>query len=209
MADKVWVFDLDGTLMDSIDLYRKPSEKAYALLLEVFGDDSPTLSEIKTRHRILDKKLIYQINPLTKKPYLYTKQRFPTSFVEVYKVLCRELNKDFNFGIAKKLYRIGLETFKKERYKRKIKSEALPLVKFLHNQGDVLVILTKGDKTVQGDKRRVLKQIGLLRYFKEFIIVDDNKENAFRDIQRRYKAKRYFSIGDTYGWDILPAIKLG
>ena len=83
------------------------------------------------------------------------------------------------------------------------------MVKFLHNQGDVLVILTKGDKTVQGDKRRVLKQIGLLRYFKEFIIVDDNKEKAFRDIQRRYKAKRYFSIGDTYGWDILPAIKFG
>ena len=38
MADKVWVFDLDGTLMDTIDLYRKPSEKAYALLMEILGE---------------------------------------------------------------------------------------------------------------------------------------------------------------------------
>ena len=85
----------------------------------------------------------------------------------------------------------------------------LPLVKFLLNQGDTLIILTKGDKGVQGDKRRVFKEVGLLRYFKEFIIVDDKKDRAFKDIRQSYSASHYYSVGDTYGWDILPAIKLG
>lgn len=209
MADKVWVFDLDGTLMDTIDLYRKPSEKAYALLMEILGEKSPALSEIKLRHSNLDKSLVYKINPSTKKPYLYTKQRFPTSFVEIYKVLSKEAGLDFDFTVARKLYKIGLETFKRERYKRKIKPEVLPLIKFLRGQGDTLIILTKGDKIVQGDKRKVLKEMGLLRYFKEFIIVEDNKEKAFKDIFKRYKALYYYSIGDTYHWDILPAVKTG
>lgn len=209
MANKVWVFDLDGTLMDTLDLYRKPLERGHALIMEVLGEKSPPLSEIKLRHGILDKELIYRINPLTKKPYLYTKKRFPTSFVEIYKVLCREANLDAEYEIERKLYQIGLETFRKERYRRKIKPQVLPLVKFLLSQGDMLIILTKGDKGVQGDKRRVFKEVGLLRYFKEFIIVDDKKDCALREIRQKYPASHYYSVGDTYSWDILPAIKLG
>lgn len=213
MADKVWVFDLDGTLMDTLDLYRKPCEKAYALIMEILGEKSPPLSEIKRRQRELDKDLIYSINPLTKKPYLYIKRRFPTSFVEIFKILCQEAGLELSAADERRyynqLFKIGMETFKKERYKRKIKPQVLPLVKFLRNQGDTLVILTKGDKGVQGDKRRVFKEVGLLAYFKEFIIVDDKKDRAFKDIRQRYPAIDYYSVGDTYSWDILPAIKLG
>ena len=213
MANRVWVFDLDGTLMDTLDLYRKPLERAHALIVEILGEKSPPLSEIKSRHSALDKELIYRINPLTKKPYLYTKCRFPTSFVEIFKILSKEAELELSAVDERRyynqLYKIGMETFKKERYKRKIKSQVLPLVKFLSSQEDTLIILTKGDKGVQGDKRRVFKEVGLLRYFKEFIIVDDKKDRAFKDIRQRYPATEYYSVGDTYSWDILPAIKFG
>lgn len=207
------MFDLDGTLMNTLDLYEKPREKAYALITEILGDKSPALNEIKERHSKLDKELIPAIDPSTGKPYLYTKRRFPTSFVEIFKILCKESGLELSASDERRyynqLYKIGLEAFKKERYKRKIKPQAFTVVRFLRRQEDILVILTKGDKGVQNDKKGALKEAGLLKFFKEFITVPDNKEKAFRDIMKRYPAESYYSIGDTYGWDILPAIKSG
>lgn len=209
MANRVWVFDLDGTLMDTLDLYRKPLEKAFALIMEVLGDNSPTLSEIKLRHNILDRALIYKVNPLTGRLYYYTKQRFPTSLVEIYKLLCREAGIESDCAVERRLYKIGLEAFKRERYRRKIKPQVLPLVRFLTGQGDTLLILTKGDKGVQGDKKRTLKEAGLLKYFRDFLIAEDKKDSFFRSVTRQYPSESYYSVGDTYYDDIVPAIKHG
>jgi len=209
LPKRVWVFDLDGTLMDTTDLYNRPIEKASVLIIEALGDKSPSLQEIKIRQNKIDCGLLRAINPLTKRPYLYAKQRFPTSFVETYKELSRELGVNTNCAIERRLYSIGLETYDKKQYMRKIKPCTLPLAKFLHHKGDVLLILTKGDRRIQGDKRRVLEKMGIMKYFKEFIIAPDKKDQAFKEIMRCYRGDRYYSIGDTYKADIVPAIKAG
>jgi FMN phosphatase YigB (HAD superfamily) len=208
VANKVWVFDLDGTLMNS-DFYKKPAEEAYAEIMRALGDKSPSFAEIKSRHNDFDKAMIYVKNPSTGKLYLYSKQRFPTSLVKFYEMLCKEAGAETDFSLMRKLYNIGLKAFKEERYIRKIKAQAFTVAKFLKGKGDTLLVLTKGDKRVQGDKRRALKKAGLLKYFDDFIIAPDSKYGFFKLIRSRYKGDAYYSIGDTYADDILPAIKAG
>ena len=209
MANRVWVFDLDGTLMDTLDLYRKPAEEAYTLIMRKLGDHSPSFNEIKDRHSLLDKEMVYQKDPDTGKPYLYTKNRFPTSLVKIYEILCKEAGFEPSFSVMRKIYRIGLKAFNRARYRRKIKSQASLIVQFLKKQGDILLILTKGDKKIQGDKRRALKEAGLLKFFKAFIVVPDDKEPALRSIREEYPDDDLYCVGDTYGADIMPGIKWG
>jgi len=208
LANKVWVFDLDGTLMNS-DFYEKPTEEACTEIMRALGDRSPVFSEIKRRHAELDKQMVYAKNPDTGRLYLYSKQRFPTSLVKIYEILCKETGADLNVQVTRRLYLIGLKAFKEERYIRKIKPQAFSVAKFLKEQGDTLVILTKGDKRVQGDKKRALKKAGLLRYFDDFLIVPDSKYAYLKLIKSRYEGLAYYSVGDTYKDDIMPAIKAG
>lgn len=209
MANRAWVFDLDGTLMDTLDLYRKPAEEAYTLIMRKLSSHPPSFNEIKSRHGALDKEMVYQKDPDTGKAYLYTKKRFPTSLVKIYEILCKEAGLEPSFSVMRQIYRIGLKAFNQERYRRKIKPQAFSIAKFLKEKGDTLVILTKGDKRIQGDKRRALQKAGLLKYFEEFIIVPDDKAEAFRMIMHRYAGEKYYSVGDTYMADIMPAIRHG
>lgn len=208
MADKVWVFDMDGTVMKS-DFYVKPTEEACVEIMRILGDKSPTLAEIKRRHAELDKQMIYMKNQATGRLYYYTKARFPTSLCKIYEILCKEAGLDLDVQVMRKLYRIGLKAFRQDRYIRKIMPQARLVAKFLKDKGDTLVIVTKGDRGIQGDKIRALKKIGLMKYFDEFLIPVDSKYGDFKLIKARYEADAYYSVGDTYLDDIVPAIKLG
>lgn len=214
MANKVFVLDLDGTCMNTLDLYRKPIARAASLIIETLGGKAPSEHEIRIRHNKLQKAMIYENNPQTKRPYYYTKPRFPTSLVRMYKILCEEAGIKVNEKIAKQIFRIGFGVFNKKRYLRKIMPSLLPLCKFLKKRGDIIIILTKGDKEVQGDKREALRKAGVLkycdsRYFSDgFIIVEDDKESKFREIRKKYGTdKIYYTIGDTYFDDIDLALK--
>ena len=210
MANKVWVFDLDGTGMNTLDLYRKPLENACSLMIEVLGNKAPSEHEIRLRHNKLDREMIYEINPKNGKPFFYAKNRFPTSLVRIYKILCKEAGVKVDRKIASKIFQIGLEVFNKRRYLRKIKPSFLPLCKFLNKRGDIIIILTKGDKEVQGDKIDALKKAGILKYCKGFIIAEDAKDKCFEEIRKKYgEDKLYYSVGDTYLDDMVPALKLG
>lgn len=210
MANKVWVFDMDGTLMHTLDLYRKPIAEACSLIIEILGSKAPSEHEIRIRHNKIQQAMIYEINPQTKKLYLYTKARFPTSLVRIYKILCKEVGLKTDSKIEGRLYAIGFEVFNKKRYPRKILPAVRSSFKFLDARKDILVILTKGDKEVQGDKKEALKKVGILKYCKAFFIVRDEKGKTFKEIRRRFgKDKLYYSVGDTYEDDIVPALKHG
>lgn len=208
MANRLLVVDLDGTLMNS-DFYRKPTHEACVLIMRKLGAHSPTLNEIKRRHNELDKAMIYQKDPDTGCLYYYTKKRFPMSLVKIYEALCEEACVEPSLKIRNQLFSLGKMAFDQSRYVRKIKPEAFPFAKFYKEQGDILVILTKGDVQVQGDKRRALKKSGLLKYFDAFIVVTDSKYRYFKIIKSRYPGRRCYSIGDTYADDIGPSIKAG
>ena len=210
MAKRVWVFDLDGTIMNSLDLYRKPLERACSLIIETLGSKAPSEHKIRIRHNKIDRAMTHEINPKTRKPYLYTKARFPTSLVRIYKILCKEAGIRINPKISDRIFNIGFDVFNKKRYARKIKVSFLPLCKFLNKRGDIIVILTKGNKEVQSDKRDALKKAGVMKYCKEFLIAEDAKERFFKAICTKYGGNLlYYTVGDTYADDIAPALKHG
>lgn len=210
MAKKVWVFDLDGTLMNTLDLYRKPIDKACSLIIETLGSKAPSEHEIKVRHNKIDQAMTHELNSKTGKPYLYTKARFPTSLVRIYKILCQEAGMRVSQEVMGQLSKIGSEVFNKKRYARKIKPYALPLFKFLDKRGDIIVILTKGDREVQHDKMDTLKKLGVLKHCREFVIAPDAKDDFFSLIRKKYgNDMLYYSVGDTYFDDIVPALKFG
>ncbi len=208
MADRLFVYDLDGTLMKS-DFYMKPTHEACVLIMRTLGDHSPTLNEIKRRHNKLDRAMIYQKDPDTGRLYYYTKKRFPMSLVKIYEMLCEEAGVEPSLKIRNRLFKIGQTAFDQSRYIRKIKPEAFLSAKFHKEQGDVMIILTKGDSRVQNDKRTALGKAGLLKYFTDFVVVTDSKYKYFKLIRSRHPGMKCYSVGDTYSDDIRPAIKAG
>src|SRR3989344_4574606 len=150
MANNVWVFDLDGILIEVNDLYGRAIEIAFTLIKKDLKDKSPTFKEIKRRQRKLDKRMIYTINPKTKKFFLFTKSRFPTSLKLIYEIFCKEAGLEPNPKTAEAIYRTGFIAFEKKKYLKRISRFALPLFEFLRSQGDKIFIVTKGDQKVQG-----------------------------------------------------------
>ena len=216
MANKVFVVDVDGTVMNTLDFYRKAIEEACSLIIEVLGSKAPSEHEIKIKHNKIQQEMVYEINPKIGLPFFYSKDKFPTSLVRIYRILCKEAGMETNKRIEEQLFSIGFKVFNKKRYLRKIKPSLLPLCKFLIKRGDIIIFLTKGDEEVQGDKKEALRKAGILkycdsRYFPDgFIIAKDAKEKHFREIRKKYGiGKIYYAVGDTYFDDIAPALLEG
>jgi putative hydrolase of the HAD superfamily len=208
----VWVFDLDDTLMRTTELYARKIKKAYYFICRHhLREHAPTLSQFQQKQREIDSDLRRRINPITKKPYFYAMERFPLSLVETYEYFCQQANLKFCHEVADELKRIGNEVYlSAKQYRKKFKPEIGNLLPFLKNKGDVLVLLTKGDRRVQIRKIRALRQLGLLRCFTAYYIVRDKNREIFRRIRRRFKtATAFFSVGNEYPSDIEPAIKAG
>ncbi len=208
--ERVWVLDLDGTLMDTLLLYLRPIDKACRIIMQELGNKSPSENTIRMRHNALDRAMLNETNPETGHPYKYCKGRFPLSLVRIYRVLCEEARIAPKKKIENKLRRIGMEAFDKRKYPSLIKPFVSLLLKQLKKRGDRIFIVTKGDEEIQGDKRETFRRLGLLDYVDAFLIPEDDKAPYFRAIRERYGSRhRYFSVGDTYFDDIVPSLKSG
>lgn len=212
MADKVWVFDLDDTLMNTAEIYQFVLDKACKFIGKHFGDRSPTISQLKQKQLEIDSALRTKINPVTREPYLYTMERFPLSLVETYKHFCKELNLESSHMVERELYEVGMKVYLSvKQYRKKIKKEAKIVIPFLRAQGDILVLLTKGDKRIQGRKLKALAKDGLLKYFgRHKKVVRDKNQGVFRRIKKKFSnKKRFFTVGNEYRSDIEPALREG
>lgn len=208
--ERVWVLDLDGTLMDTLLLYLAPIARACKIIMQELGNKSPSENMIRMRHNALDRAMINEINPETGHPYKLCKGRFPLSLARIYRVLCEEAKIPPKKVIENQLRRIGMTTFDKRQYPSKVKPFVSLLLRQLRKRGDRIFIVTKGDETVQGDKRDAFCKLGLLEYVDAFLIPEDDKTPYFRAIKQKYGARaRYYSVGDTYDDDIVPSLKSG
>ncbi len=206
---RTYVWDLDDTLMDNTHDYAKPILDACWLIVKTLGCRAPHVTEIINMEHEIDRRRVKEINPKTGNPFLYSMKRFPGSQVETYREICRKVGIKPETDVEKKLYSLGLRAFDKKRYLKDIKSEALPVLKFLADQKDVSLLLTKGDNWVQKKKIAVLKTAGLLDYFSQVRIVDDKTPDDFELFAKGYDGNNLYSVGNSYGSDIIPALKAG
>lgn len=210
MADKAWFFDLDDTLMNTAEVYFEQIDKAAKLMIKYLGDQAPSLAQIKQKHLEIDSALRTKINPVTKKPYYYSMERFPLSLVETYRHFCKELNLESSYMVERELFDIGEKVFLTiKEYQKKIKREAYSVLPFLNGRGDILILITKGDRRIQRKKLKALGREGLLKYFDKCRIVKDKNQTVFRKLKRGLSGKKFYSVGNEYRSDIEPAIKEG
>jgi FMN phosphatase YigB (HAD superfamily) len=203
----VWVFDLDGPLMDTGVFYERALDEFSRELFKIF-DGKFSVVKILDKQHDLDLGMMYDINPRTQKPYLLHKSRFPLSLVRCYKHFCKEADVKFDRKIAHKLSSIGKKVFCKEEYLKVIRPEVLPLFRFLKNLNEKIFILTKGDDEIQGDKRKALEKAGIMAYCDGFFVVPNHKNAKIKEIKRKNPALHYYCVGDTYKEDVEIGMRL-
>ncbi|MHB9019663.1 MAG: HAD family hydrolase [Minisyncoccota bacterium] len=208
VAKRLWVFDLDGPLMNTGELYEVALVSSTDLIYEVCNGRF-SKEEIRFAQNEIDKKMLREIDPKNGQPFLYRKSRFPLSLIRTYKYFCQKLGKEFKRNLAHQLNKIGKKVFDEHCYEKTIRPQVLPLFKFLKEEGDKVFILTKGAEEVQLGKKKALQNLGIMDHCDGFIVVPDTKDEAIKRIREDNFALRYYCVGDTYLEDVLPGMNVG
>lgn len=201
-----WLMDLDDTLKLTVHDYAEPIADASKLIIRTLKASAPHITVVINLEHEIDKRRVNEINPSTGKPFKYSMERFPGSLVEVCRHLCSRAGKELQAEIERELYGIGLRAFDPSRHKENIFPDAVSTLEFLKSKGDQILLLTKGDKKVQGSKLAVLDA------GKRFIrvrVVTDKTPKIFLEMARGFEGYQFFSVGDSYDSDIAPALEAG
>lgn len=207
-VERLWVFDLDGPLMETGILYDNAINALVKIILAFFGGRI-SVDEIKRRQNEVDKRMMIEINSRTGEEFGLNKSRFPLSLMRTYKAFCAECGMEPLVLMVNKLKIIGEDVFNENKYEKIVRPEVLPLFKFLKSKGDKIFILTKGDDEVQTDKKEALCKLGIMDFCDGFIVVPDDKGRAIKKIKQKNPALRCYCVGDTYEADVKPGIKVG
>lgn len=202
----VWVFDLDDTLMANVHDYAYPILDSCRLIIDALGDTAPDVSFVVALENEIDLRRRGEINPATGLSYGCSMERFPTSLVETYREICQRAGKSPVRSVESDLLYIGLRAFDPARYKRNLYPDAISTLNFLQDRGDLILLLTKGDKKVQGKKLSVLDAGS--RFFK-VKIVDSKTPQIFQEMINGLENVKLFSVGSDYDKDIVPALETG
>ncbi len=204
---KLFVFDLDDTLIDNVHDYAEPILEACRVIIQALGNAAPHVSQIVAMEQEIDKRRVKETNPATGRPYLWSMERFPGTLVETYREICRRAGRRARAPVADVLWDIGLGAFDERRYAANINPHARGALNFLRARGDVAVLCTKGDERVQKKKIAALHNAGI-DHFAATRIVDDKTPDVFARMARDagYPGTVCYSVGNSYDSDIAPAL---
>ena len=207
--EKVFLFDLDDTLLWNEYTYSLAAIEFFEFLIKIFNNRLPFIGGIAKRVEEISHQLVSEFNPETGEAFGFSMNRFPETLVRSYKELCENGWGKIDPSIAHSIYDIGNKAFDKELYK---KAGMVPGAKrtllFLLAQENVrLRLLTKGDPEVQ---RRKIDALELGSFFHSIEIVP-NKDVAlfFFWKERLSKDAKIFSVGNSFSSDIKPALEAG
>jgi len=210
MAGRLWVFDLDNTLVATSRSYGCATAKFAILMLGVLGWRAPQLSEII--------KLYTEIDNKRTKIYGAARHRFPGSLVVCYRQLCDQVGASKDEEIISQVWQIGEKAFSLDFY---LQDQLIPGVEktlnFLKAQGDDLLVLTKGDPLVQWRKWTGYNLGCWFPSAKEFRVVrwepragySGDKGPALAELRKKYPERKIYMVGDSVDSDIIPAVEVG
>lgn len=204
--NKVFVFDLDDTLMDNVHDYAGPILDMARVIIRELGSRAPHVSLIIAKEEEIDKARVYEVNPATGQKFFYSMERFPGTMVATYKYFCEKAKIKPGKPVEEELYAIGMQAFDPAKYVGNIHPEALPTVYFLDMKGDTPMLLSKGDKRVQSNK---LSALNAGNNFFRVRIVDNKTPQIFGEMKRGYHGYSFYSVGNDYEKDIVPALEAG
>lgn len=185
------VFDGDDTLWKTEELYDDARSKARAIVSRA-GLDGAQWEAIEQR---LDLENVGTLG--------YSPDRFPTSCVQAYELLCREAGRAPAF--SQSVARAARSVFEAEA---QVMPDAHQTLAALRRSGLRLALLTKGDRLIQ--KRRVQRS-GLRNLFDLVRIVDEKSPAEIRQVVSALgvSADRAWMVGNSMRSDVLPALAAG
>ncbi len=206
--EKVFLFDLDDTLMWNEYTYSLAAIEFFEFLIRIFNNRLPFIGGIAKRVEEISHQLVSEVNPKTGKSYGFSMNRFPETLVRCYKELCQNGWGEFNQIFAEDIQNIGLKAFDENLYEKTgLVPGALETLSFLRKQDWVrLVLLTKGDAEVQTKKIRALN---LKQMFLQLRIVDYKDTDLFKTWKIWNPVSDIFSVGNSFSSDIKPALDAG
>ena len=208
---KAFTLDLDDTLYWNVHDYCYPTLEFERFIMDLLGHKAPHISVIRKLEGEIDRARLNEINPKTNEKFGYTMHRFPGSLIETYRTICSRIDVPFDKKIAKKVWQIGMKAFDFDLYKRKgLVKGAEEVLDFLKEQGDELILLTKGDEHVQ---RLKIDALNLKRWFSEIYIVPLKTKEIFKKIEFKQKIfskkVKNYNVGNSFQSDIKPALETG
>lgn len=204
---KVFIFDLDDTLMWNEYTYSLAFEKFHSLLMRAWKRRIPYIGSVARLAEDLTALMVKEINPATGKEYGFSMDRFPSSLTRCYKELCEMGYGDYDEKIANCIYEIGMTAFDHKNYEKNgFVPWAIVALNFLQKQNDALVLVTKGDPRVQ---QRKIDALRLERWFSEMRIVENKPPELFTEFRHRFSGSSVFSVGNSFSSDIKPALQAG
>lgn len=203
-----WVFTGDDTLWSNVHDYAYPILDACKLIIDVLGDLAPPVSVIVAFIQEIDLRLKGETNPRTGQLYDdYSMERFPATLVETYREICRRVGRSPVRSVESDLLYTGLKAFDPARHTKNLYPDTISTLNFLQGRGDLILLLTKGDKRVQGRKLSVLDAGN--KFFKVRVVEDNKTPKVFQEMFGGLKNVRFFSVGNDYDKDIVPALEAG
>ena len=214
--NKLFVFDLDNTLINTTHNYDQAIVDAAMHIIKILGSNAPHISKIVEMIVSADENMAFHINPTTGNSYGYSMERFPSTLRKTYRDICRHSKIVPNHEIEQEIYDIGMATFDARRYYKNIRPHAVELIQFLKRQYDFVVLCTKGDERIQHNKITALIHAGLksIDEFNGIYVVPEKTYKVFRSIREKYRdtVKTYgtYSVSsNSFKSDIEPALKVG
>jgi FMN phosphatase YigB (HAD superfamily) len=157
---KIFIFDLDDTLISTQHLYKLPQPKLASAIMHKLNENAVELKEIADFLDYTDKKNFDIFNKKGRNPY--SLERYVLSFQETFEHFCNEYKVSYNEkevkqirGLAERISQTG-KLVKKDTYK---------VLNYLKNiKKDKIMLLTRGEDNFQKNKIQVN---GLYEYFDE------------------------------------------
>jgi putative hydrolase of the HAD superfamily len=187
------VFDGDDTLWRTEQLYDDARGRARRVVEEA-GNDGARWEELERR---LDVENVEQ--------YGHSLERFPTSCVQAYEVVCREHGRPADPAVSAAVDAAARAVFEREA---PLLPHARETLAELRARGFRLALLTKGDSRLQ---RRRIEQSGLAPFFDLVEVVDQKTPEAIRSVLDRLGVDANFvlSVGNSIRSDVVPSLDAG
>ncbi|GMR19232.1 MAG: hypothetical protein BMS9Abin34_364 [Patescibacteria group bacterium] len=199
---RLWIFDLDGTLVSSGIDYDRALMHFVLLMLDVLEHRAPRSGGILWLVNKIDKDRFKEMRA--------DKRRFPGSLVECYRQLCSRAEIPIDHGVEQQCWDLGYSALSEGTYRdRSMILGAAEALQFLLDQGLLIFCVTAGDPEVQWMKWR---GYNLRRFFPtpcEFRVVRWDKEDTLRRLLKENPGATGCMVGDSIGSDLCPAYKVG
>ena len=198
--DKLFIFDYDDTLAENLIYYTRAKLKFVLFTAEALGPNAPDPISVL--------KLQEEIDVANVPKYGFAKERFPTSMTQAYKAICERTGVSPSEQAMTQAYAIGEEAFVHKGYRNNgLMPGVMKTLDFLRQQGDELMLYTKGDEEIQWSK---INATGVKRWFGENIhVVADKDADGVRRIVGDHDPLRVWKIGNGLKSDVYPALEAG